>query len=316
MKKIDELIRDRRVIGITAHIRPDGDAIGSSLGLWNYLTKRYPDREITVYLDPLPAKFRFLPGADRVQTVGEEDKVFDLFITLDCGAIDRIGPAAKYFYAAKETACIDHHVRMGDFARINYIFPEASSTSELVFDLIDHAAIDKEIAQCLYMGIAHDTGVFQYSCTSEKTMRIAGRLMSTGIDYSGIIDATFSSRGFEQNRILGHALDKAKLYCGGRFIASYITGEEMEAYHVAPADLDLIVSQLRITRGVEVACFLYQVGPEDFKVSLRSNGDIDVAALAMAYGGGGHVKAAGCSTGLPAEDAIRLFADRVAESLN
>ena len=315
MRKIDEVIRDHRVIGITAHIRPDGDAIGSCLGLWNYLTKKYPDRDIRVYLDPLPDKFLFLPGASQVRQVGEERK-FDLFITLDCGAIDRIGPAARYFYAAKETVCVDHHVRMGDFARINYIFPDASSTSELIFDLIDQEMLDDKIAQCLYMGIAHDTGLFQYSCTSEKTMRIAGRLMSTGIDYSGIIDATFSARSFAQNRVLGHALDKARLYANGSFVASYITKEEMDSYGVAASDLDHIVSQLRVTKGVEVACFLYQVGEDDFKVSFRSNGRIDVAALAMEYGGGGHVRAAGCNTALEPKEAIRLFADRVEDLLS
>ncbi len=315
MRKIDEVIQDHRVIGITAHIRPDGDAIGSCLGLWNYLTKKYPDRDIRVYLDPLPDKFLFLPGASQVRQVDEERK-FDLFITLDCGAIDRIGPAARYFYAAKETVCVDHHVRMGDFARINYIFPDASSTSELIFDLIDQEMLDDKIAQCLYMGIAHDTGLFQYSCTSEKTMRIAGRLMSTGIDYSGIIDATFSARSFAQNRVLGHALDKARLYANGSFVASYITKEEMDAYGVAASDLDQIVSQLRITKGVEVACFLYQVGEDDFKVSFRSNGRIDVAALAMEYGGGGHVRAAGCNTALEPKEAIRLFADRVEDLLS
>lgn len=315
MRKIDEVIQDHRAVGITAHIRPDGDAIGSCLGLWNYLTKKYPDRDIRVYLDPLPDKFLFLPGASQVRQVGEERK-FDLFITLDCGAIDRIGPAARYFYAAKETVCVDHHVRMGDFARINYIFPDVSSTSELIFDLIDQELLDDKIAQCLYMGIAHDTGLFQYSCTSEKTMRIAGRLMSTGIDYSGIIDATFSARSFAQNRILGHALDKARLYANGSFVASYITKEEMDAYGVAASDLDQIVSQLRITKGVEVACFLYQVGEADFKVSFRSNGRIDVAALAMEYGGGGHVRAAGCNTALEPKEAIRLFADRVEDLLS
>lgn len=315
MKKIDEIMQDHRVIGITAHVRPDGDAIGSCLGLWNYLTRKYAGRDIQVYLDPLPTKFLFLPGADQVKQVGDEERDFDLFITLDCGAIDRIGPAAKYFRAARKTVCIDHHVRMGDFAQINYIFPEASSTSELIFDLIDQDLLDNKIAQCLYMGIAHDTGLFQYSCTSEKTMRIAGRLMSTGIDYSGIIDMTFSARSFEQNRILGHALDKARLYADGRFVASYISKEEMDAYGVTAGDLDLIVSQLRVIKGVEVACFLYQVGASDFKVSFRSNGRIDVAALAMDYGGGGHIRAAGCNTALKPKEAICLFADRVKDLL-
>ena len=145
------------------------------------------------------------------------------------------------------------------------------------------------------MGIAHDTGVFQYSNTSPKTMQIAGSLIAKGINFSQIVDNTFYKKTYIQNQILGRALVESILLLDGRIIVGRVRQKDMEFYGASPADLDGIVSQLRVTDGVEVAIFLYETGNHQYKVSLRSNGPVDVSAVCAYFGGGGHVKAAGCT---------------------
>lgn len=297
MKRIDEKLAGAGSVGIAGHVRPDGDCVGSTLALYNYIREYYPGLDVRLYLEPIPNIFKFLKRSEEIRTPQEgsskEPAAFDLFFALDCGDAARLGAAAQYFSGAKATVCIDHHVSNQSFADDNYIDPDASSTSELVFGLLDQERITKEIAECLYTGIVHDTGVFQYSCTSAKTMNIAGQLMEKGIDYSKIVDETFYTKTYNQNRILGQALIDSTLHLGGRCIVSAVSRRQMEQFDVLPKHLDGIVNQLRVTKDVEVALFLYENEDGSWKGSLRVNGDFDAAKTAMAFGGGGHVKAAG-----------------------
>lgn len=310
MKDFQTFLTDVKTVAIAGHIRPDGDCVGSCLATYNYIRQCFPHIEVTLYLEPIPNIFRFLARSDEILHSCEEDKVYDLFIAQDCGDAARLGDAVKYFHSAAKTICVDHHISNGSFADENYIFPHASSTSELVFTLIGKENITKEIAECIYVGIVHDTGVFQYSCTSAKTMEIAGVLMETGIDYSRIVDETFYKKTFEQNQILGKALVKSKRYLEDKVIASVITAEDMKQYHVLPKHLDGIVNQLRVTKGVEIAVFLYETEDGVYKVSTRSNGLVDAAGIAMGFGGGGHARAAGFSMEGTSEEILeRILAE-------
>ena len=291
--RLDTVLAGKKSVGIAGHVRPDGDCTGSTLAVYNYIKTYYPDVDVRLYLEPIPNIFKFLQRASEIRSAYTDEIVFDLFISLDCGDDGRLGNAVKYFNSAKHTFCIDHHVSNQAFAGDNYIFPEASSTCELVFELMEEERITKEIAECLYTGMVHDTGVFQYSCTSAKTMNIAGILMEKGIDYPKIIDDTFYTKTFNQNRILGQALLNSSLYLNGRCIVSSVSREEMEAFDVLPKHLDGIVNQLRVTKDVQVAVFLYENEDGSWKGSLRVNGDFNVAEVAIVFGGGGHVKAAG-----------------------
>ena len=285
------------------------------MATYNYIKDNYPKIEVALYLQPIPNIFKFLSRADEIMHSCEEDKTYDLFIAQDCGDLKRLGDAAKYFETAKKTICVDHHVSNDNFADENYIFPYASSTSELVFGLIGEKSITKKIAECIYVGMVHDTGVFQYSCTSAKTMEIAGKLMEMGIDFSKIVDETFYTKTFEQNQILGKALLNSRLLLDGKMIASVITMEEMKQYHVLPKHLDGIVNQLRVTKGVEAAVFLYENEDGSYKVSTRSNGLVNVAELAVKFGGGGHERAAGFSMEGTPEDLINRVAFEIEKQL-
>ena len=202
--------------------------------------------------------------------------------------------ADNLFEHAKKTVCIDHHVSNSGFADVNHIRGEVSSCCEVLYGILDPDKVDLAVATAVYTGMIHDTGVFQYSSTSPETMRIAGELMKTGFDFSRIIDESFYQKTYLQNQVMGRVLAESILLQGGKCVVGYLKKREMDFYSVEGKDLEGIVSQLRLTAGVEVAIFIYEMQTQFFKVSLRSNGKVDVSKIAVFFGGGGHVRAAGC----------------------
>ena len=294
MKKINDIIGDAKTIGIAGHVRPDGDCMGSCMSLYNYLKKNRPDLDVRVFLEFVDKKFNIIENTDQIITTGYNGTKFDLFISLDTASLDRLGLNLPFYENAKRTACIDHHVSNNGFADVNHVRGEISSASEVLYGLLDSDKIDRSIAVPIYTGMAHDTGVFQYSSTTPETMRIAGELMKTGFDFSRIIDESFYQKTYLQNQVMGRVLAESILLQGGKCVVGYLKKREMDFYSVEGKDLEGIVSQLRLTAGVEVAIFIYEMQTQLFKVSLRSNGKVDVSKIAVFFGGGGHVRAAGC----------------------
>ena len=295
MTQLEKELQDVSNVAIAGHIHPDGDSVGSCIGLWQYLRDNYPQIKADIWLEQPDNKFSIIEGYEELKQPDGQDRTYDLFISVDCAALDRLGDALPYFQKAKRTFCVDHHVSNQNFAEHNYIFPDASSTCELIFELLPDERIDREIAECIYTGMVHDTGVFQYSCTSRKTMEIAGKLIEKGINFPKIVDETFFTKTYNQNRIMGLALMKSVLHLDGKCISSVITKQEMQEYDVLPKHLDGIVSQLRVTKDVEVAIFLYELEDGEFKVSTRSKELVDLSEIAVKFDGGGHVRAAGFS---------------------
>ncbi len=287
-------VKEAKTIGISGHIRPDGDCVGSAMGLYLYLSKVCPTANIQVFLEKPADIFNCIKNVDKIHTDFATDiDAFDVFIALDSSK-DRLGEAEKYFDAACKKINIDHHVSNTGCGDVNHIMPHASSASELVYDVIeDKEQLDVEIAKALYIGIIHDTGVLQYSNTAPSTLKAAAELISYGFDFSELIDKTFYEKTYVQNQILGRALLESILFMDGKCVISMIDKKTMNFYKVASSDLDGIVSQLRNTKDVECAIFMYQLGALEYKVSLRSNGKVDVAKVAAFFGGGGHVRAAG-----------------------
>lgn len=280
---------------IAGHIRPDGDAIGSCLGLYLYLKENYPQIETRVYLEETPNAYRDVYGIAEICHDIDQMGQPELFFSLDCADEKRLGDAAKLLKTAKRTICIDHHISNTGFADENYIVPSASSTSELVFTVLEEKKIPFHAAEALYMGIVHDTGVFRHSCTAPETMEIAAKLMRKEINCSKIINTTYYEKTYHQNQILGRALLESILLLDGKIIFSAIRKKDMDFYCVEPSDLDGIVQILMGTAGTEAAIFLYETKPREYKVSMRSKELIDVSEIASYFGGGGHVRAAGCN---------------------
>ena len=289
----DFLTHDLHTCVISGHVNPDGDCVGSVSALYLYIRKYFPEIDVRFYIERPKDALMFLPILREALFEYEESEQPDLFITCDVSSLDRIGVVPELFKKSKRTLCVDHHVSNPGFADDNIIDPDASSCAEVLFYCMDESKIDTEIAEALYTGIVHDSGVFQYSNTRPETMEAAAALMRRGINFCDIIENSFNIRTYVQNRVMGYVLSRSRQYSEGKIVAGSITLDEMAAYGADKKDLDMIVSQLRLTRGAEAAVFIYQTGTDEFKVSLRSNTYLDVAEAAALFGGGGHVRAAG-----------------------
>lgn len=312
-----EEVKGAGTIGISGHIRPDGDCIGSAMGLYLYLKKACPTAKVQIMLEKPAEIFNCIKGVDEINTdFTSEITSFDVFIVVD-SAKDRTGEAEKYFDGAKKTINIDHHVSNSGCGDVNYIVPGASSASELVYQVMeDKTQIDEEIAKALYIGIIHDTGVFQYSNTAQSTLNVAAELISYGFDFPKLIDETFYEKTYVQNQILGRALLESIVFMDGKCIVSMVDKKTMNFYQVEPHDLEGIVSHLRNTKGVECAIFMYQTDTLTYKVSLRSNGKVDVAKVAAFFGGGGHMRAAGATMQGTFHDIVNNLSDQIVKQLS
>ena len=295
MEKIANELKGINTVAIAGHVRPDGDCVVSCMGLYLYLKENYPNLAADVYLEQPGAQFSFLSCFEEIKTVYQTGKVYDLLITLDVSDKNRIGVAEEAYETAKKRVCIDHHISNRGLGDVNEIRPDASSTCEVLYTLLEEDKVSKAVAEAVYTGMVHDTGVFQYSCTSPETMRIAAKLMEKDIPFTKIVEESFYEKTYVQNQILGRCLMESILLMDGKCVIGVVKKKMMDFYHVEPKDLDGIVQQLRIIKGVEVAIFIYEVKPQEFKVSLRSKGKVNVNEVASYFGGGGHVLAAGCT---------------------
>ena len=254
-------------VAIAGHIRPDGDSVGACIGLWTYINDNFPQVEADMWLEKPDDKFSMLKGFSELRVPDGEEREYDL--------------------------CIDHHVSNKGYALTNIIDGDASSACEVICRLLDMEKVSRDAASALYMGIAHDTGVFQYSCTSPDTMRLAAALMEKQIPYTDILEETFYKKTYRQNQVLGKALLESMRLLDGKCIVSVMRQKDMDFFGVTTTDLDGIVSQMKQTEGIEVAIFLYETDYMEYKVSLRSEKIVDVSKVASYFGGGGHVRAAG-----------------------
>ncbi len=318
MNNINAEIIGAPKIAIAGHIRPDGDCIGSCIALYQYLNQNKEEFQvdnIDVYLGFFGNEFDMLQGINDIKHSYENDEVYDVFISVDCGSLDRLGDAVKYFKTAAKTINIDHHISNQMFANVNHLVADASSTCEVLFSIMDEDRITKEIAEALYIGIIHDTGVFKHSNTSEYTMQVAGKLISKGIKFSSLIEDSFYAKTYMQNQILGRCLMECLLVLNKKVVFSAIERKMLDFYGASSSDLDGIIDQLRVTKGTEVAVFIYEVEFREFKVSMRSNGDVNVSKIAVYFGGGGHIKAAGCTMTGTVHDVINNLTPHIEAQL-
>ena len=315
--EILELVKNCTRIGLTGHENPDGDCTGACCGLALYLRKVMPEAVVDIYLEP-PAEnlIRNIPGADTIiyEVTGNEEK-YDAFIVLD-SAPSRVGKPLELYNRAGLKINIDHHrTNPGAGDTECYIDGKASSACELVYNVIDREEIDARIAQALYVGIVTDTGVFQYSNTSESTMWAAGSLMSYGFDHTAVIREVFFERTPKQARVLGTALIKAEPLLDGKLILCCFDKKTMDELGAGRKDLDGISAQLLLTEGADCSVFFHETEPGIWRASMRSLHVTDVSSIAAKHEGGGHLRAAGFTIRTDIHTAIKDITDDIAQQL-
>lgn len=299
-------------ICIVSHANPDGDSIGSLLGLGISLIDNKDKRVKLALYDEIPKSFKFMPGTEYLEKITEDEK-FDLLITLDCGDLDRLGKYKHLSNNSEFIINIDHHKSNDYFGDINVVFPNYSSTAEILYNLIKDMKIeiDRKIATCLYVAISTDTGSFKYDSTSPNTLEVAADLMRKDVDLNEITTNIYQSRSLEKTNLIKKALNKMELHLNNRIGLIMVTEELLKSCNATISDMDGIIEFVRDIDTVEVACVLKEFDTEEIKVGLRSKKDIDVAEVASIFGGGGHARASGCTI----KDTIDVAKTRVLDEI-
>ncbi len=284
-------IRERQSFLVTAHARPDGDAVGSMLGCALLLEQLGKQVDLALR-DRVPIIYRTLPGAERIRCTPAIDRSYDAVLLLECDGIERTrlrGLEGQYLLN------IDHHVSGREFAQINWIHPPASAVGELVYCLAQslNATVTPEIATCLYTALLSDTGAFCYSGTRAQTFALAQALVERGADPAQIARDVYFSNPQSKMRLLGAAL--ATLQLEGKIAWLWVTHGDMVRCGAVEEDCEGIVNYAIGIAGVEVAVFLRELPDHRLRLSLRSKGGFNVASVAEDLGGGGHANASGCT---------------------
>jgi phosphoesterase RecJ-like protein len=298
---------DERFLVVT-HENPDGDALGSLLGIT--LGLRALGKDAVMYLAgdaPLPAELGFMP-LDELVRVPPGDLEERVLLAVDCANARRLGPDPALLERAKLVVDVDHHHDNTRFGSVNLVVADASSTAEIVRDLLRELEVPltSAIAEALYVGLVTDTGRFQYSNTTPKALRLAAELVEAGADVHGIFRHVYETVQFAKLKLLARALDRAQLFEGGRLLVSHLLRSDFEEVGAEEPYSEGIIDYLRQAEGAELVALIREPpsdgGPKR-RVSLRSSHDeVDVSALARRSGGGGHRQAAGFASEASVEE--------------
>jgi len=301
-------------IVITSHPTPDGDAIGSSLAL--AMALHLAGKKPLVILDEYSSRFDFVKGSEFIYKGKLDELTCDVFVSVDCGDLVRVGDAIELFNRTPITINIDHHINNSNFARLNYVDTNASSTAEVIFSIINmHIPITKDIAEALYMGIVTDTGGFRHSITSAETMEVAALLMRTGIDFSEIQRRAIYQHSRIESQVFALAVQKMQFIEGYPIAYTVLTQKEMKAIHATYSDLDGIAEYMLNTEDITVSAFFTERLEGRVKVSFRSGG-LDVRLLAEHFGGGGHKFAAASNFVAELDEGVDLVLDAIKAAID
>ncbi|MGH9942759.1 MAG: DHH family phosphoesterase [Pyrinomonadaceae bacterium] len=293
LSQVVELIERKQRFAITSHIRPDGDSLGSSLGLYWLLRALDKDPEV-IMRDPVPHAYQKLPGAETVRVTPAVDRPYDAVFVIECSDVDRPGlvDLEKQFVVN-----IDHHSTTALFGTINWIDSTASAVGEMIYNLCKAIGVrpTREIAECVYTALITDTGSFHYSNTSERTFKVASELVRAGVKPAKIAQAVFSNYPWSKIALMGDVLATARHDPSGRVAWMRLSLEMQERAGASDEDGEGFVNYPMSCGTVEAAVFLKESAPGVYRTSLRSKGEVNVARIAERFGGGGHRNAAGCT---------------------
>jgi len=291
LSQVVELIENKNKFGITTHIKPDGDGVGSSLGLCWLLQSLGKSAEVIVRGD-IPPSYRNLPGADTIRDVEQLDGDYDAIFVIECSDLER--PGIKGL-EDQFTVNIDHHATSAHFGTINWIDSTASAVGEMIYNLCKAIGgrVTREIAECVYMALVTDTGSFHFSNTTERTLKVASELIKAGAKPADISEAVYNNYPWSRIELMRQVLSTVKRDESGQVATLRQTLAMRQTAAAVDGDNNGFVNIPLAAREVLAVVYMREVGANQFRVSLRSKGDINVARVAERFGGGGHRNAAG-----------------------
>lgn len=312
--KLNDIIKSSKNILIISHINPDGDTLGSMLGLAGAIKENFKKKCDTLLVSNLPKIYEFLPEVKDSKTIDTIDKSreYDLVINVDVAAIDRIADGQILFDKAKYTVNIDHHKTNNAYADLNIINPDASSTGEILYGIMKQLGweISYETAVCLYTAILTDTGSFRFNNTTVKALEAASELVKIGVKPPEIYKYCYESNPKSLVLLQAYCVEKAVFSEDNKIVYTTVYKKDIEKFCAGEDCTEGLTEKLRAIATTEVAFVVKQSGHNISKVSMRSNG-IDVAAVCAVFGGGGHALAAGCVVKASVEETVRKILDEV-----
>jgi bifunctional oligoribonuclease and PAP phosphatase NrnA len=291
LSQVVELIENKQKFAITTHVRPDGDGIGSSLGLCWLLRSLGKSAEV-ILSDDVPPAYRSLPGQQDIRRVDTVDAEYDAIFIIECSDIERPGIGGL---ESEFTVNIDHHATSAHFGTVNWIDSTASAVGEMIYNLCKAIGgrITREIAECVYLALVTDTGSFHFSNTTERTLKVASELVKAGVKPAEISEAVYNNYPWSRIELMRQVLATVRRDPSGRVASLRQTLEMKNGAGAVDGDNNGFVNIPLAAREVVAVVYMRETGPQEYRVSLRSKGCINVARVAEGFGGGGHKNAAG-----------------------
>jgi len=308
-----EIITGADSLALACHVSPDGDALGSMLAM-HHLCRTAGKPSVASWPVPFVAgpHYSFLPGLDLATDPGQFPSHPEVMITFDCGSMARLGELATPAANAAELIVIDHHATNTGYGTLNLIDPTAAASVVVVRRLARRLGwpLDSNAAACLYTGLICDTGRFQYDNTTPEVFGLAEELSQFGLPIAAMSRQLFEQQRFDYLRLAGIALERAQLDPGRRFVATWVTADDLERYGVELEETEGLIDLVRRTEEADISCVLKEA-PEGTRVSLRAVSDVDVGELAVSFGGGGHRAAAGFSSPLTIPEVLAAIKEAI-----
>lgn len=313
LDNILEEIKKAKSIVILTHENPDGDAIGSSLAMYEALKEM--GKEADVIIPEVPRVFDFLPNREVIKKEGKEK--YDLAIALDTSTVKMLNGFAKYFEDAKVKITIDHHTTNTMFGDFNYVNPDSPACAQILLTVFEYFGIEinKKMGTCILTGIITDTGGFQYQNTRPETFEFASELLKRGVNVSDIYKKVMNTKSKANFELRKRAIDRLEFFEDGKITFTYITKKDLEEVNAENGDYEGIVEEGRAIEGVEVSIFLREKETGGYKASFRSNEYVNVSDICLMFGGGGHIHAAGCNISMTLEQAKEKIINQVKKYL-
>lgn len=314
-KTFQEKVLAAKSVLVASHLNPDGDALGSCLGVSYYLESLGIQHDVVRHSE-VPQNLKFLPGIERIRRTPTMDR-HDLGIVLDLDSTERLGSTAEYFEKCDEVIVIDHHVpheAPGDFRIVDQSAAATAAILTRMFLELD-APISPAMATCLLAGIVTDTGSYRFRNTNAEALILSGRLLEAGGDITLISEEVFQNKPLSAVRLLGLMLEHMTLDSSEQLAWGTICFGDFQETHATDEDTEGFVNEMLAIQTVRIAALFRETKPNWVRVSLRSRGEFDVSAIAREFGGGGHKNAAGCSFDLPIDEAVDLVVPKLRECL-